>query len=73
MARWCSRIAYASFLLLTINHLSHPEEATVPVDGVYLQTVTYHNREYQQYAIDNDMYHAPIDEVGISPESHIYH
>lgn len=26
-------------------------------------TVEYHNRIYQRYAISNDLYHAPIDEV----------
>jgi hypothetical protein len=33
------------------------------MDPVYLETVTHHNRLFQQYAIDNRIYFAPADEV----------
>ncbi|KIN08384.1 hypothetical protein OIDMADRAFT_110979 [Oidiodendron maius Zn] len=41
---------------------SHPDEGTAALDDSYLETVTYHNREYQQYAIVNQTYFSPTDE-----------
>ncbi|TEY59596.1 hypothetical protein BOTCAL_0191g00140 [Botryotinia calthae] len=41
---------------------SHPESQTVEVDNTYFETVTYHNRHFQQYAITNLSYFQPIDE-----------
>lgn len=40
-----------------------PNDGTVEVDPRYLETVTYHNREFQEFAIENRIYFAPIDEV----------
>ncbi|OAA59560.1 UMTA methyltransferase [Niveomyces insectorum RCEF 264] len=37
-------------------------DPTVPLDDIFKQTVTYHGREYQQYAIENNVYFSPIDE-----------
>jgi len=39
-----------------------PQADTAALDRSFLETVTYHDREYQQYAIDNQVYFAPIDE-----------
>jgi hypothetical protein len=50
---------------------SHPEEGTAALDESYLETVIYHNREYQQYAITNQTYFAPTDEVRCLLEDHI--
>jgi len=33
------------------------------MDPVYLEIVTHHSRQFQQYAIDNRIYFAPADEV----------
>ncbi|RDL38861.1 Uncharacterized protein BP5553_03201 [Venustampulla echinocandica] len=41
---------------------SHPDEGTSSLDDSFLETVTIHNREYQQYSITNYVYLAPIDE-----------
>jgi hypothetical protein len=35
----------------------------VAVDPRYLETVTYHNRQFQEFAIENRIYFAPVDEV----------
>lgn len=40
-----------------------PEAGTDDMDPVYLETVTHHNRQFQQYAINNRIYFAPADEV----------
>lgn len=42
---------------------SHPESQTVEVDNSYFETITYYNRDFQQYAITNLSYFQPIDEV----------
>ena len=33
------------------------------MDDLITETVTYHGREFQYYAIDNAAYFAPVDEV----------
>ncbi|KFY08242.1 hypothetical protein V492_06410 [Pseudogymnoascus sp. VKM F-4246] len=38
------------------------DEGTTEVDPRYLETVTYHNREFQQYSVENSIYFSPIDE-----------
>ncbi|PSS25646.1 hypothetical protein M430DRAFT_48081 [Amorphotheca resinae ATCC 22711] len=53
-------------------HPNHPEENTAELDERYLETVFYHNREYQQYAISNLSYLAPTDEDEIE-RLHIMH
>jgi hypothetical protein len=45
-----------------------PLAGTDDMDPVYLETVTYHNRQFQQYAIDNRIYFAPADEVSTIAE-----
>jgi hypothetical protein len=43
-----------------------PHAGTEDMDPIYLETVTHHNRQFQQYAIDNRIYFAPADEVTIA-------
>ncbi|CAM1511602.1 Fc.00g091150.m01.CDS01 [Cosmosporella sp. VM-42] len=43
-----------------------PEDGTVPLDETFTETVDYHGRTYQQYAVTNGTYFAPIDEDEIS-------
>ncbi|OBT57341.1 hypothetical protein VE04_02528 [Pseudogymnoascus sp. 24MN13] len=38
------------------------DEGTTEVDPRYLETVTYHNREFQQHSVENSIYLSPIDE-----------
>ncbi|KFY85035.1 hypothetical protein V500_08769 [Pseudogymnoascus sp. VKM F-4518 (FW-2643)] len=38
------------------------DEGTTEVDPRYLETVTYHNREFQQHSVENSIYFSPIDE-----------
>ncbi|KFY51877.1 hypothetical protein V497_08780 [Pseudogymnoascus sp. VKM F-4516 (FW-969)] len=38
------------------------DEGTTEVDPRYLETVTYHNREFQQHSVENSVYFSPIDE-----------
>jgi hypothetical protein len=45
---------------------SDPQAGTDDMDPVYLETVTHHNRQFQQYAIENRIYFAPADEVPIN-------
>lgn len=45
---------------------SDPLAGTDDMDPVYLEIVTHHNRQFQQYAIDNRIYFAPADEVSIA-------
>lgn len=40
-----------------------PNEGTTEVDPRYLETVTYHNRQFQQFSIDNSICFSPVDEV----------
>jgi len=40
-----------------------PNEGTVEVDPRYLEIVTYHNRQFQEFAIENGIYFTPADEV----------
>lgn len=47
---------------------SDPEADTAALDTSYLETVTYNNRDFQQYSVDNDVYFEPVDEV-LSPWS----
>ena len=60
--KWCSfsqpRLALITKLSISIN-----DPQLVPLDDAILATVTHHHREYQQYAIENGAYFAPIDEV----------
>ncbi len=42
---------------------SDPQAGTDDMDPVYLETVIHHNRQFQQYAIDNRIYFTPADEV----------
>ncbi|KAL3418258.1 UMTA methyltransferase [Phlyctema vagabunda] len=39
-----------------------PQANTVQLEDGYLESVTYHNREYQSHALSNQIYFAPIDE-----------
>ncbi|OBT61537.1 hypothetical protein VE03_08882 [Pseudogymnoascus sp. 23342-1-I1] len=38
------------------------DEGTTEVDPRYLETVTYHNREFQQHSVENSISFSPIDE-----------
>jgi hypothetical protein len=38
-------------------------DGTVPLDETYAETVDYHGRTYQQYALTNGAYFSPVDEV----------
>ncbi len=49
---------------ITLYRLNSDEQ-TVPLDDAYTETVTFHDRVYQRYAIDNRAYFAPIDEVSL--------
>jgi hypothetical protein len=46
-----------------MSYDSPPEEGTSELDQTFLETVVYHHRTYQAYAIDNLAYLVPIDEV----------
>ena len=46
--------------MLTVN-----SDGTIPLDDTYTQTEEYSGRTYQQYALSNGTYFAPVDEVGI--------
>jgi hypothetical protein len=45
---------------------SDPQAGTDDMDPVYLETVTHHNRQFQEYAIENRIYFAPADKVSIN-------
>jgi len=45
---------------------SSPNEDTQPIDDSFLETAFINNRLYQQYAITNQSYLAPMDEDEIS-------
>jgi len=52
-----------------VTHENPSEAETDSEAAAYqerLETVTFHNREYQRYAIENGVYYAPIDEVTIA-------
>ncbi|KAH8648765.1 hypothetical protein BGZ60DRAFT_474253 [Tricladium varicosporioides] len=40
----------------------NPEADTTALDDSFLETVTIHNREYQQYSIENLVYFVPVDD-----------
>ncbi|KFH43721.1 hypothetical protein ACRE_055480 [Hapsidospora chrysogenum ATCC 11550] len=40
-----------------------PDDSTIPLDNTISETVEYQGRAYQQYALSNGTYFAPIDEV----------
>ncbi|KAM0513853.1 hypothetical protein ACHAPE_007454 [Trichoderma viride] len=42
------------------------EDGTVPLDETYTETVSYHGRTFQQHALANKIYFAPIDEEEIA-------
>jgi hypothetical protein len=50
-----------------LTHCSHPEAATDPVADTFLTTFEHNGRSYQQYAVENDLYHAPADDVRLRP------
>ncbi|KAH6663497.1 S-adenosyl-L-methionine-dependent methyltransferase [Halenospora varia] len=41
---------------------NNPEADTTALDGSFLETFTIHNREYQQYSIENLVYFVPVDD-----------
>jgi hypothetical protein len=43
-------------------------EDTEEIDPQYQTTVTIYGREFQKYALDNNIHWAPIDEVRNGPE-----
>jgi hypothetical protein len=45
--------------LLLIN----PRDGTVPLDDTFTETVEYHGRTFQKYALANKVYFLPVDEV----------
>ncbi|TVY41680.1 hypothetical protein LOCC1_G006711 [Lachnellula occidentalis] len=46
----------------------NPEAGTSALDRTFLETVVLHNRDYQQYSINNQVYFVPIDEASVTPE-----
>ena len=51
---------------LVASHLleyRNPEDDTTAVDTTFLETTIINNRLYQSYAITNETYLAPIDQV----------
>ncbi|KAB5576496.1 S-adenosyl-L-methionine-dependent methyltransferase, partial [Coniochaeta sp. 2T2.1] len=36
---------------------------TVPLDTSFVELITYHGRDFQRYALENGIYHAPVDEA----------
>lgn len=45
--------------LLLIN----ARDGTVPLDDTFTETVEYHGRTFQKYALANKVYFSPVDEV----------
>ncbi|KAI9839291.1 MAG: hypothetical protein M1819_003286, partial [Sarea resinae] len=41
--------------------MNDPEADTASIESKYLRTVTLHDRVFQQYALENQIYFAPID------------
>lgn len=66
MARYATALVREeNFRLLNASMKSNafrPESNTSSLDSGFLRTVWMHNREFQQYAIDNQVYFGPIDE-----------
>jgi hypothetical protein len=50
---------------------SGPEEGTSALDQTFLETTIYHNRVFQNYAIDNLAYLVPIDEVSLHIDDNV--
>ena len=46
-----------------------PQADTTAVHGQYLQLVTIHGRDFQQYSIDKSIHFVPVDDVGRNPAS----
>ncbi|KAJ5319980.1 hypothetical protein N7508_000263 [Penicillium antarcticum] len=42
--------------------MASPDSQTIELDREFLDTVTFHGREYQKYSIDNRTYFGPVDE-----------
>lgn len=58
-----SALCHQSIEPLAELAFSHPEEDTTAVGDVYLETVWLHNHLFQQYAVTNQVYFAPMDDV----------
>lgn len=43
-------------------------DGTIPLDDTYAETEEYQGRVYQQYALTNGTYFAPVDEVRFALE-----
>ncbi|KAK7218454.1 hypothetical protein V2G26_006457 [Clonostachys chloroleuca] len=47
-----------------------PDDGTVPLDDTFAEVVEFHGRMYQKYALTNETYFSPVDEVNrISPST----
>jgi hypothetical protein len=46
------------------KEIRDPDAGTQALDSRYLEKATHHNREFQQFSIDNEVYFAPVDEAG---------
>lgn len=51
--------------MLLNRRRNDPQANTEELSSNLLDIVTYHGRDFQQYALDNEISFAPIDEVGI--------
>ncbi|KAL6893259.1 S-adenosyl-L-methionine-dependent methyltransferase [Trichoderma evansii] len=48
------------------------EDGTVPLDETYTETVSYHGRTFQQHALVNKIYFAPIDEEEMAQSGELH-
>ena len=48
-----------------------PRANTAAVDSQYLELVTIHGRDFQQYSVDKSIHLVPVDDVGRAPVSRL--
>jgi hypothetical protein len=58
-----SRFQGAPFEIVAKNRRNDPSANTAPLSVAYREIVTYHDREFQLYSINNSIHFAPVDEV----------
>lgn len=46
-----------------MNRFRSAQGETTALDNKYLETITIHDREYQKYAVEQNIHLMPIDEV----------
>ena len=54
---------------ILVTAVPSSDAQTVPLTDAMLETVEYHGRVFQRYAIQNGAYFAPIDQVSLRPVS----